>query len=144
MPLDGLPTGYGRTARERRVVELLGQYDAGKRRAQAGLTRFKDEAARQADRFTGFAVAIGGAAGLGYYMARYASEKPQWLGFDKEIWITILLAGVAFWLGSRRGRGAQMASNITLNLATGSGAGYAYAWASNKGANALAEAQANA
>ncbi len=90
-------------------------------------------AADQADKITGFAVAVGAAAGMGYYMAKSTDTDGKWWGMDKEIWIAGVSAAVAFWLGSRKDRASQMTAGLFLNVATGVGSAYAYNLAYEKG-----------
>jgi hypothetical protein len=83
-------------------------------------------AADQADKISGFAVAIGSAAGMGYWMAKSTDTDGQWMGMDKEIWVAGISAAVGFWLGSKKDKASQMTANLALSVATGVGSAYAY------------------
>ncbi len=89
-------------------------------------------AADQADKITGFGIALGSAAGMGYYMAKSTDTDGKWMGVDKEIWVAGISAALAFWLGSKKDRASQMSANLLLNVATGIGSSYAYGVAYQK------------
>ena len=89
-------------------------------------------AAEQADKITGFGVAIASAAGMGYYMAKSTDTDGKWMGVDKEIWVAGITAALSFWLGSKKDRASQMSANLLLNVATGVGSSYAYGVAFQK------------
>lgn len=89
-------------------------------------------AADQADKITGFGVAIASGAGMGYYMAKSTDTDGKWMGVDKEIWVAGITAALAFWLGAKKDRASQMSANLLLNVATGVGSAYAYGVAFQK------------
>ena len=102
------------------------------RRKTTQLKNMTEAAARQADRITGFGVAILSAAGMGFYMAKSTDTDGKWWGVDKEIWVAGISAALSFWLGGRRDAASQMSSNLLLHVATGVGSGYAYGMAYQK------------
>lgn len=102
------------------------------RRANARVRSIAAAGAAQADKITGFGIALGSAAGMGYYMAKSTDLDGKWWGMDKEIWVAGIAAALAFWLGSRKDRASQMSANLLLNVATGVGSGYAYGLAYQK------------
>lgn len=96
------------------------------RRANARARAMAQGAADQADKITGFGVALGASAGMAYYMAKSTDTDGKWWGMDKEIWVAGLLAALSFWLGAKKDRASQMTSSLFLNAATGVGAAYVY------------------
>ncbi len=90
--------------------------------------------AEQADRITGFGVAIGAAAGMGYYMAKSQADGGKWWGMDKEIWVAGGLFLLSMVLGARKDRASQMSAHLFLQAATGVGSAYAYGVAHQKAA----------
>ena len=101
-----------------------------------------DAIAKQADRVISFGVSVGAAVGISYWMARYNADpdKQEWLGWPKELWISggLLIAGL--WVGSKKGRGAQMAADLLLSASTGVAAAYGGAWGDAKGEEARLKA----
>ena len=102
------------------------------RRANARARSMAAGAAEQADKITGFGIAIASAAGMGFYRAKSTDTDGKWWGVDKEIWVAGVTAGLAFYLGSRKDRASQMSSNLLLSIATGVGSSYAYGVAFQK------------
>jgi hypothetical protein len=102
------------------------------RRANARARSMAAGAAQQADKITGFAVAVGASAGMGYYMAKSTDTDGKWMGVDKEIWVAGITAALAFWLGSKKDKASQMSANLLLSVATGVGSSYAYGVAYQK------------
>lgn len=119
--------------REEKALALARRANEGRKRAAEGI-------ARQADRVMGFGVAVGAAAGMSYYMARYSADKPEWMGFPKEVWIGLGLLFVGLYLGSRKGKSAQASAQLALSAATGIASGYAAAWGDTKGEEARLKA----
>ena len=90
--------------------------------------------ADQADRITGFGVALASAAGMGYYMAKSTDTDGKWWGMDKEIWVAGGLFLLSMVLGARKDRASQMSAHLFLQAATGVGSAYAYGVAHQKAA----------
>jgi len=102
------------------------------RRANARARSMAAGAAEQADKITGFGIAVASAAGMGFYMAKSTDTDGKWWGVDKEIWVAGITAALSFWLGARKDRASQMSSNLLLSIATGVGSSYAYGVAYQK------------
>jgi hypothetical protein len=111
---------------KKQAIEL---YEGAKARAKNMAASMSD----QADKITGFAVAVGSAAGMGYYMAKSTDSDGQWWGMDKEIWVTGFAAAIAFWLGGKKDKASTVTANLALSVATGVGSAYAYGVAYKKG-----------
>lgn len=103
-------------------------------RAQNRAKNVAKGVAEQADRITGFGVAIGSAAGMGYYMAKSTDGDGKWWGMDKELWVAGGLFILSLALGARKDRASQMSSHLFLQAATGVGSAYAYGVAHQKAA----------
>ncbi|MEE8309322.1 MAG: hypothetical protein V3R34_02890 [Hyphomicrobium sp.] len=101
-------------------------------RAKNRATAVAKATAEQADRITGFGVALGAAAGMGYYMAKSQDADGKWWGMDKEIWVSGGLFLVSLMLGARKDRASQMSAHLFLQAATGVGSAYAYGIAHQK------------
>ncbi len=114
---------------KKQAIEL---YEGAKQRAR----NMAESMSNQADKITGFAVALGSAAGMGYYMAKSTDTDGQWWGMDKEVWVAGFAAALSFWLGGKKDKASKLTADLALSVATGVGSAYAYGAAYNKGKEA--------